>query len=105
MADLFPPSSSTGFRASSPSLGDNFRPQPAQPQRSIDPLALGADQNVEGANGAGMNDSDSDDEIAARRASRRRVRGMQDDIPRVTDATGEAVMASFQTFLETFVST
>lgn len=94
---------SSSARPSSPSAA--HRPPPAINQQAanapVDPLAL----NAGGPPGEGgpddEGDDESDDEGAARRGARRRVRGMQEDIPRVTDATGEAVMNSFQTFLET----
>lgn len=114
-------SSSIG-RPSSPSANvDDFRPAPAAAAASgagsrnaVDPLALGA-APANAANGGpppdrggggddSGDDDDGDDEMAARRGARRRVGRLQEDVPRVTDATGEAVMTSFQTFLETYVS-
>ena len=45
---------------------------------------------------------EEDPQAAARRGARRRLRGgLIDEIPRFKDQTGEAVMQSFQDFLET----
>jgi len=49
-----------------------------------------------------MDGNEEDPAAAARRGARRRLRGgLMDEIPSVKDQTGEAVMQSFQDFLET----
>lgn len=106
-------SSSIG-RPSSPSANvDDIRPAPAAAaaaggsRNTVDPLALGAAPGGGGPlpadGGDDSGDDSGDEEMAARRGARRRVGRLQEDVPRVTDATGEAVMTSFQTFLETCV--
>jgi hypothetical protein len=107
-------SSSIG-RPSSPSANvDDLRPAPAAAaaggsRNVVDPLALGAapgggGPRADGGGGDESGDDDEEDEMAARRGARRRVGRLQEDVPRVTDATGEAVMTSFQTFLETYTT-
>lgn len=98
-------SSSIG-RPSSPSANADIRPAPAagaNGSRVVDPLALGAAPGGGGPGDDGDDDDDNDDDMAGRRGARRRPGRLQEDVPRVTDATGEAVMNSFQTFLETCV--
>jgi hypothetical protein len=91
----YPPSSSA--RQSSPAA--DHRPQAArQPPRRFESLAL--DRNDDEDDGRAGEQAE-DAEMAARRRAGRRIRGMPDDIERVRDFTGEAVMNSFQQFLET----
>ena len=94
------PSSSSNFRRSSPA--PNHAPPAAQPRR-LDPLALDDDEDDQNRGmDDGMDGNEEDPAAAARRGARRRLRGgLMDEIPSVKDQTGEAVMQSFQDFLET----
>lgn len=88
------PSSSSGFRRSSPAA--NFNPPAAQPSR-LD--ALNLDDDLEEQDQDGLDGEDP--QAASRRSARRRLRGNGvEAIPRFKDATGEAVCQSFQDFLE-----
>lgn len=82
---LFPLRSSDMSSQAGPSSRFSSLP-PAPQQAAADPLAL--------------DEAADDDNAPQGRGSRRKIRSMADDIPRVKDSTGEKVMESFQEFLE-----
>lgn len=76
----------------------------------LDPLGFTSNQTGNASSGVipgvritAPRDDEAEEEGAARRGGRRRVRDDLDSVPRVKDTTGEKVMERFASFLERLV--